>query len=79
MVSVTNSMQVTKETSRMRKQCVPGAPSDFSSAWERGYMTVLIIISTWYIPVEAKLKHMVICKGILESEKLPVTEKYSDP
>ena len=21
----------------MRKQCVPGAPSDFSSAWERGY------------------------------------------
>ena len=23
---------------RMRKQCVPGAPSDFLSAWERGYM-----------------------------------------
>ena len=37
MVSVTDSMQVTKETSRMREQCVPGAPSNFSSAWERGY------------------------------------------
>ena len=24
---------------RMHKQCVPGAPSDFSSAWERGYLT----------------------------------------
>ena len=22
---------------RMHKQCVPGTPSDFSSAWERGY------------------------------------------
>ena len=21
----------------MHKQCIPGAPSDFSSAWERGY------------------------------------------
>ena len=29
MVSVTDSMQVTKVTSRMREQCVPGAPSDF--------------------------------------------------
>ena len=38
MVSVTDSMQVTKETSRMREQCVPGALSDFSNAWERGYV-----------------------------------------
>ena len=30
-------MQITKETLHMRKQCVPGASSDFSSAWERGY------------------------------------------
>ena len=38
MVSVADSMQVTKETSRMhaREQCVPATPSDFSSAWERG-------------------------------------------
>ena len=38
MVSVTDSMQVTKETLRMRKQCVPGALSDFSNALERGYV-----------------------------------------
>ena len=30
-------MQVTKETLHMREQCVPGAPPDFSSAWERGH------------------------------------------
>ena len=30
-------MQVNKETSRMREQCVPGTLSDFSSAWEWGY------------------------------------------
>ena len=28
MLSVTDSMQVTMETSRMCKQCVPGAPSE---------------------------------------------------
>ena len=28
----------------MRKHCVPGAPSDFSSAWERGYNYVSIEI-----------------------------------
>ena len=38
MVSVMDSMQVTKETSHMHEQCVPGAPSDFSSTWERGYI-----------------------------------------
>ena len=28
----------------MRKHCVPGAPSGFSSAWERGYNYVSIEI-----------------------------------
>ena len=37
MLSVTGSMQVTMETLRMREECVPGTPSEFSSAWERGY------------------------------------------
>ena len=37
MVSVTDSMQVTMETLHMCEQCEAGAPSDFSSAWERGY------------------------------------------
>ena len=37
MLSVTDSMQVTKETSCMCKQCVPGAPSDFLSALDQGY------------------------------------------
>ena len=37
MLSVTDSMQVTEENSHKREQCVPGAPSDFSSVWERGY------------------------------------------
>ena len=35
----------------MREQCVPGAPSDFSSVWERGYaQTHTVQDMFWPIP-----------------------------
>ena len=37
MLSATGSMQVTRQTLCMREECVPGTPSEFLSAWERGY------------------------------------------
>ena len=42
-------MQVIKETSRIREQCVPGAPSGFSSAWERGYLFTVYICFYWQV------------------------------
>ena len=44
MVSVTDSMQVTKETLCICEQCVPGAPSDFSRN-EAGIASAVIILA----------------------------------
>ena len=42
----------------MRKQCVPGAPSDFSSAWERGYSKACLCTNTF-------VKHKATCTQAL--------------
>ena len=45
----------------MRKQCVPGAPSDFSSAWERGYQNTRsshsVQKSVWWCSEQLFLSH----------------------
>ena len=44
MLGVMGSMQVTMETLRMREQCIPGAPSDFSSAWNEANYDIYTFI-----------------------------------
>ena len=49
----------------MRKQCVPGAPSDFSSAWERGLVLAKThpeLAATWRWTFNLpSVKKLVIC------------------
>ena len=42
MVSGTDSVQVTKETSRMHEQCVPGAPSDFLNEARKKHEVIML-------------------------------------
>ena len=86
------SMQVTMETLRMCEQCVPGAPSDFSSAWnEANYDIYTFIYSSsrntyliLYFTVEAPMSNKrpppifgeKSCVGLIALELAPTVDYW---